>query len=400
MLGTQRAQSTPQHRTRTGGEVVFCFSYLTWQGCVRAGGFHSEARLAQTLLEHERVERALICNTIRSLPRKLAGDVRERARGETDAGRFPASERARLLEPVRLRRREPASIAGVERAIAVYDRALRAGARRMGLEDPVVITSHPLLAGFADLSWARAVTFYATDDWSAYPPARRWWPAYRESYARVRERGRRVGTVSQALLERIAPDGPSAVIANGLEPGEWTCAAQPPSWASQLPRPLLLYAGTLDSRLDVPRLLDLARARPDARIVLVGPLVEPEHLAPLRAAANVSIRPPLGRRELTGLVRSADVGIIPHVRSALTEAMSPLKLYEYLGGGLPVVADDLAPMRGVDERILLVPGGQGYAAAVDTALELGRASEETRLAFVEANSWRARHDLLLDLALS
>jgi teichuronic acid biosynthesis glycosyltransferase TuaH len=400
MLGTQRAQSTPKHRSPAGGEVVFCFSYLTWQGCVRAGGFHSEARLAQTLVKHERVERALICNTIRSLPRKLAGDVRERARGETDAGRFPTSERAHLLEPVRLRRREPASIAGVERAIAVYDRALRAGARRMGLEDPVVITSHPLLAGFADLSWARAVTFYATDDWSAYPPARRWWPAYRESYARVRERGRRVGAVSQALLERIAPDGPSAVVANGLEAGEWVGAAQPPSWAEQLPRPLLLYAGTLDSRLDIARLLDLARARPDAAIVLVGPLVEPAHLEPLQAAANIVIRPPLGRRELTGLVRSADVGIVPHVRSALTEAMSPLKLYEYLGGGLPVVADDLAPMRAVDERVLLVPDGQGYAAAVDTALELGRASEETRLAFVEASSWGARHDRLLDLALS
>src|ERR1700710_138631 len=191
MLGTQRAQSPPQHATRAGGEVVFCFSYLTWQGCARAGGFHSEARLAQTLLEHERAERALICNTIRSLPRKLAGDVLERARGETGAVCFPTSERARLLEPVRFRRREPVSIAGVERAIAVYDRALRAGVRRMGLEEPVVITSHPLLAGFADLSWARAVTFYATDDWSAYPPARRWWPAYRESYARVRERGRR-----------------------------------------------------------------------------------------------------------------------------------------------------------------------------------------------------------------
>jgi teichuronic acid biosynthesis glycosyltransferase TuaH len=400
MLGTQRAQSTPQHATRASGEVVFCFSYLTWQGCVRAGGFHSEARLAQTLLEHERVEHALICNTIRSLPRKLAGDLLERARGETGAACFPTSERARLLEPVRLRRREPVSIAGVERAIAVYDRALRAGVRRMGLKEPVVITSHPLLAGFADLSWARSVTFYATDDWSAYPPARRWWPAYRESYARVRERGRRVGAVSQALLERIAPDAPSAVIANGLEPSEWVEAPRPPSWVEQLPRPLLLYAGTLDSRLDVPRLLDLARARPEAAIVLVGPLVEPEHLEPLRAAANVVIRPPLGRRELTGLVRSADVGVIPHVRSALTEAMSPLKLYEYLGGGLPVVASDLAPMRGVDQRVLLVPDGHGYAAAVDTALELGRASEEMRLAFVDASSWRARHDRLLDLALS
>lgn len=398
MLATRRAQSVPRGVEHVSGDVVFCFSYLTWEGCVRAGGFHSEARLVQTLLAHERVRHALVCNTIRSLPRKLAGDLLARARG--GAAGFPADEHARLLEPVRLRRRDPASIAGIERAIAGYDRALRAGVRRMGLEEPVVITSHPLLAGFADLDWARSVTFYATDDWSAYPPARRWWPAYRESYARIRARERRVGAVSQTLLERIAPAGPGMVVPNGLQPSEWTADACAPAWARQLPRPFLLYTGTLDSRLDVPGLLALARTRPQASIVLVGPLLEPEHLEPLRAAPNVVIRPPLGRRELAGLVRWADVGIIPHVRSPLTEAMSPLKLYEYLGGGLPVVATDLAPMRGVDERVLLVLDGCDLATAVDAALELGRAPESARLAFVEANSWRARHERLLDLALA
>jgi teichuronic acid biosynthesis glycosyltransferase TuaH len=399
MLGTQTVQSMPAGAAaQIGGDVVFCFSYLTWEGCARAGGFHSEARLAQTLLADQRVQRALICNTIRSLPRKLAGDLVSRARGHAE--RFPADDRAQLLEPVRLRRREPSSIGGVARAIAHYDRALQAGVQRAGLQDPVVITSHPLLAGFADLTWARSVTFYATDDWTAYPPARRWWPAYRESYARVRGRGRRVGAVSQALLDRIEPDGPSAVVANGLEPSEWTGVAWPPAWACELPRPLLLYAGTLDSRLDVPALLALARARPEASLVLVGPLVEPDHLQPLRAAANVVIRPPLGRAELTGLVRCADVGMIPHVHSPLTRAMSPLKLYEYLGGGLPVVASDLGPMRAVDPRVVIVPEGGELAGAVDRALSLGRMPEPERLAFVRKNSWRTRHDTLLDLALA
>ena len=270
----------------------------------------------------------------------------------------------------------------------------------MGLEQPVVITSHPLLAGFADFTWARSVTFYATDDWSAYPPARRWWPAYRESFDRVRARERRVGAVSQALLERIAPRGRGAVVPNGLDPDEWTGALQPPAWTSELSQPLLLYTGTLDSRLDVHALLALAHQRPQASILLVGPLVEPDHLQPLRDAANIIIRSPVGRRELTALVRCADVGIIPHVRSPLTEAMSPLKLYEYLGGGLPVVSSDLAPVRDVDPRIVIVPDGQELAVGVDRALELGPAAEHARQAFLQANSWRARHDELIELALA
>jgi teichuronic acid biosynthesis glycosyltransferase TuaH len=398
MLSAQPIASVPSTAAPPGvGDVVFCFSYLTWQAVARQGGFHSEARLARTLLTHERVRRVLVCNTMRSLPRKLAGDLL--ARDPQERGGFPTDGRAALLEPVRLRRREPASIRGVERALAVYDRALRRGAARMGVEDPVVITSHPLIAGFAELDWARAVTFYATDDWSAYPPARRWWPAYRESFARVRDRGRRVGAVSPALLERLAPSGPSDVVPNGIEPAEWTGVARSLAWVDELPRPLLLYAGTLDSRLDVTGLLALANARPDATILLVGPPIDPEHLQPLRTAPNIAIRPPVGRSELAGLVRGADVGLIPHVRSQLTGAMSPLKLYEYLGGGLPVVASDLEPMRGVDRRVLLVPEGGDLVGPVSAALALGRAREDDRIAFVEANSWRARHDRLLDLAL-
>ncbi len=80
--------------------------------------------------------------------------------------------------------------------------------------------------------------------------------------------------------------------------------------------------------------------------------------------------------------------------------MSPLKLYEYLAGGARVVATDLPPVRGVDPSVLLVEPGGAFADAVAQALEQPRPSEETRRAFVQANSWRSRHEAFLDLALA
>jgi glycosyltransferase involved in cell wall biosynthesis len=381
-------------------DVVFCFSYLSWQAAADRGWFGTEDRLARGLLRHERVERLLVCDLMRSLPAKLLRDLQVGAAGREAT--FPTSDSARLLRPTRLRRDYPTSIEGARRACAALDRALERKARRMGLREPAVIVANPLLAGFAELAWAGPVTFFATDDWLAYEPHRRWWPAYTESFARLRARGRRVCAVSSPALEQIAPAGPSAVVPNGIDPAEWRGAPEsPPSWAQELRRPLLLYTGSLDSRLDVPALLQIARQLPEATLVLVGPLLAPDHLAPLRTAPNIEIRPPLERPELIELVRGADLGLLVHRELPLTRAMSPLKLYEYLAAGLPVVASDLPPVRGVHPSVELVdPAGGDYPRAVRTALARGRAGEPERLAFIQRSSWRARHDELLALALA
>jgi teichuronic acid biosynthesis glycosyltransferase TuaH len=395
MLDLTARMRTLQARAVGDRDVVFTFSYVSWQAAAQRGWFMPEDRLARALVAHHRVRRVLVCDVMRSLPVRVARDLTTR---ETTP--FPAGEDARLLRPVRLRRHDPTSLGGARRAAAAYERAVAREARRMGLQDPVVITAHPLLAGFLECPWARALTFYATDDWAAYPPHRRWWPTYRESFARVAQHSRRVAAVSAPVLERLAPTGPAAVVPNGLEPTEWIGDPAPPAWVGRLRRPLLLYAGSLDSRLDVVGLLALARALPRATVLLVGPLCDAEHLRPLAAAPNIEIRPALSREGVTGLIRVADVGLIPHLRSPLTEAMSPLKLYEYLAGGLPVVATNLRPMRGVDPRVTLVQDSASYPDAVLAALARGRATEDERLTFVQTNSWSARHERLLDLALA
>lgn len=402
--GAAEGVQTHVHKGRGGGgeggrDVVFVFSYVTWQAAARRGWFMPEDRLARALVTHPRVRRVLVCEHMRSLPIRLARDLAELPLGR-ERTEFPASERAQLLRPARLRRRDPVSLRGVARMAGAWDRALARAVTRMGMREPVAIVNHPLLAGFGELRWARAVTFYASDDWAAYPPHRRWWPAYQESFAALRVRRRRVVSVSQTLRERLAPTGPSAVVPNGLEPSEWIGDPTPPAWQRDMLRPLLLYVGSLDARLDVPGVAAIARALPQATVVLAGPLLDPAHLSPLRAEPNVEIHPALPRAAVAGLIRVADVGLIPHVRSALTEAMSPLKLYEYLAGGLPVVGADLAPLRGVDPRVLLVGDSAGYPAAIGRALALGPAPEDERLTFVQTNSWAARHERLLDLALA
>ena len=101
----------------------------------------------------------------------------------------------------------------------------------------------------------------------------------------------------------------------------------------------------------------------------------PEHYAPLRALPNVELRPRIDRADVVGLITAADACLIPHVRTPMTEAMSPLKLYEYLAGGRPVVATDLPPMRGVHPQVELLGPDADVAGAVGRALARGPMDE-------------------------
>ena len=379
-------------------DLVFTFSYVSWQAAAARGWYMPEDRLARALVSHERIARLLVSDLMRSLPIKLLRDITHRNRSPEP---FPSDQATQLMSPLRLRRNYPTSIAAVQRACQAYDRALQRRAHAMGLKEPALITANPLMAGFAKFDWAGPVTFFAHDDWLAYPLHKRWWPAYEESFARLRERGRRVCAISEAALERIGPTGPSLVVPNGLDPQEWSGdPAPPPSWTTDTHRPLLLYVGSLDSRIDVHSLTTLARELPETTIALVGPLLDAPHLAPLGNLPNVQIHSPLGRTDITGLIRAADVGLVPHLDSPLTRAMSPLKLYEYLAGGLPVVAADLPPVRRVSHNVELVAPGGDYASAVHAALARGRSPEHARQSFITANSWHARHEAMLDLALA
>jgi glycosyltransferase involved in cell wall biosynthesis len=377
-------------------DVVLILGYTSWSGAVRRGWIHAEDRLTLALLQSPRVGRLLVCNPYRSGLSKLL----RTAIGPRDAY-FPQSPTRRLHEPLRLRREDPTELGAIERSCTAYERSVRRRLARLGIERPAVITTHPLMAGFGGFDWAESVTYYANDDLRAFPPLRPWWPAYDVSFARMRDEQRRAVALTPKSLASVGPAGPSAVIPCGIEPEEWLAPGPAPAWFAALPRPRMLYVGTLDPRVEVAQVEAISKAQPEGSVVLVGPSPDPGHYDGLRALPNVTVRPPVTRAELPGLVAGADVGLIPHVRSVQTEAMSPLKLYEYLAAGLPVASIDLPGVASVcAERTALANGTEDFVAATDRALALGRAGEDERIAFIHDNAWARRFELLLDVALA
>lgn len=158
-----------------------------------------------------------------------------------------------------------------------------------------------------------------------------------------------------------------------------------------LPRPIIGYSGGLHQYVDFALIRAVARALPDASVVLVGPAQT--NVRMLGVEPNVHL---LGRRpfsELPAYVAGFDVALIPYVRSSYTQTVFPTKLFEYLALGVPVVGTDLPELVRLGlppEALRLAASERGFVASVH---ELSRAPSdglrEMRRDLARSHGWDA-----------
>ena len=180
------------------------------------------------------------------------------------------------------------------------------------------------------------------------------------------------------------------------------------------PTPVLLYLGSLHPWKGVETAVAAMRDLPDAMLhVAGGAELRIAELAALATLHGVRDRvlflgavPPVRRFEV---IAAADVCLLPLTKASIASRYtSPLKLFEYMAMGKPVIASDLDSIREVltdDEDALLVPAADAHALARgvrrvldDAALadRLGRAAKARAAAF----GWDARAKRMLDFIVA
>jgi glycosyltransferase involved in cell wall biosynthesis len=230
--------------------------------------------------------------------------------------------------------------------------------------------------------------------------------------ARLRARERRVwrgasGVVTttagirDSFVEAFGPRQRVGVVPNGCDPPPM---AVPAPSADDPPR--VVYAGQLYPWKGVDVLVEAMARVPRARLVILGGLEGERDLQRVRALVRAHGLE--GRTEMPGLVPHERVGeelaraaavVVPVLRTAMTERhTSPLKAFEALAAGRPLVISDLPSSREIvrdGETALLVPPGDAAALAAallrllgdpDLARRLGESGWREAASF----SWAAR----------
>ncbi|MCL4395173.1 MAG: glycosyltransferase [Chloroflexi bacterium] len=151
-----------------------------------------------------------------------------------------------------------------------------------------------------------------------------------------------------------------------------------------------IYTGALWGEwFDWELLVEIGLRNPQAAVVVIGDYRGQCAGAP----SNVHFLGLKPQRDLPAYLAHADVCIIPWKINPITQATSPLKVYEYLAMRRPVVAPDIEPLRGMP-GVLLATNSSEFLARLTEARGM-EFPEARAAAFVAQNNWAARVETLL-----
>jgi glycosyltransferase involved in cell wall biosynthesis len=260
--------------------------------------------------------------------------------------------------------------------------------RRAGFDSPDLLwIDHLLYADLPARIHAAQTVYRLADDPRLFPET--YPPSLLRRFDRLVRSVDRVIVTARRLEEqvrRLRSDG-VVYVPNGVDYQHFAAAARVPPEYAAIPQPRAVYVGSLEPWLNVPLLANVARARPKVSFVVIGPARI--SMGELRRMPNVHLLGPRPYAILPGYLAHADVGIIPFHVSEQVDAVNPIKLYEYLAAGLPVVVTAWDELRRMQPPATLVAGADEFVQAIDTALAQP-GDPEPRRAFARGNSWEAR----------
>lgn len=285
--------------------------------------------------------------------------------------------------------RRSAAIRALNRAFSRM--LIRSAIRRLGFTEAVAWFHVPHPGFLAKQLGEKLTVFYCIDEYSKLPDVDA--TAVQNMDDQLTKAADIVFACSQKLV-----DGHRSLNANvhlsphGVDTELFALATSPdtqiPEEAKGMSRPIIGFWGLLDRWVDLAILEDIARARPEWTILLIGRVAVD---APaLRRMPNVVFAGTKPYSQLPNWAKAMDVCILPFTRTSLMVQSSPLKLREYLAAGKPTVAVPLPETLLLGKTVYTAEDGPGFVRAIDEAL----AADSPELAAfrqksVEGNTWDA-----------
>lgn len=329
-------------------------------------------------------------------------------------GRYPANAAWRWIRPEReniwrmlpmaLPLRQFESLKPLTWWLAVL--AVRAFVRREQWDSPVIWIYHPDAAHVLGHIAARLVCYDCVDDFRSFPQYHGRSKRIAASEERILRRADLVFATSPTLYEAKRRHSPNTHLVPNVGDYEHFSKAmltetRVPADLLQIRPPRIGFVGAIDDyKLDLDLVAQVATSHADYSFVLIGPVGVAEKQARLGVLRRPNVHL-LGYRpyeSLPAYLKGMDACIIPYAVNEHTKSVFPIKFFEFLATGKPVVVTPLPSLLAYRSVVLVAEGPAAFASMVEGVLDGDDADARTaRVALARANTWDKRVDTLLSL---
>ena len=161
-------------------------------------------------------------------------------------------------------------------------------------------------------------------------------------------------------------------------------------------KPIIGYYGALTDWIDAKTLEEVVRGNRDKYFVFIG-AVNTDTLKPLYKYQNVYFLGEVSHRELPGYLAYFDVCMIPFVLNDLILNTNPVKFYEYICSGKPVIAPQLPELKQYSDICYLYNNAEEFNGYINEALKEKKELKEKRKKIGKENSWENRVEEIIKI---
>lgn len=160
------------------------------------------------------------------------------------------------------------------------------------------------------------------------------------------------------------------------------------------------YIGNIERRIDFELLYNVMKRNPSWKLFMIGPIMKeyiPDYFETLD---NIYFVGPVPYQQLPNYLKGLDITLIPYKVDNISNTIFPLKLYEYLGAGKPVITTNFNPdiLSELSNELSIIKSISEFETAVKKYMRHNNADDiNRRIAIAKKNTWVNRGTAFLKL---
>jgi len=174
------------------------------------------------------------------------------------------------------------------------------------------------------------------------------------------------------------------LIPNGVDINKFLKKREEPLEYKKIPRPRAIYAGALRGWFDWDLIRSIAKINKKISFVIIG-----RGNVPLGLPENIFVLGPKPHKRIPAFMQNADVGLIPFKNMSRMETVErPLKFYEYLSSGIPIVSVSYGGLKeGMSPYAIFANTPEDFLKSIKKALSYSKEEKEKLKRVAKQFSW-------------